>query len=124
MFKWIYFCHSLSDALGDGLGDGFCDIRGDGPGEHVTNGDNVRSWFGENLEILWFSFGDNFGDAFVERRIWAIWPILDDGLLKVCKVITSKVWLQFKIRYVSFCDGSYTSLKLDITYVTINIIWI
>ena len=105
MFKWIYFSHSLSDALGDGLGDGFCDIRGDGPGEHVTNGDKVRSWFGENLEILWFSFGDSFGDAFVERRIWAIWPILDDGLLKV--------WLLFEIRFVSFCDGSHTSLKLD-----------
>ena len=47
-----------------------------GPGEQVTNGDNVLSWWGENRAIL----GESFGDDFVESRICAIWPILDDGV--------------------------------------------
>ena len=68
----------FGDGLGDGIGDGFWDILGNGPGEQVTNGDNVLSWLGENRAI----FGESFGEDFVESRICAIWPILDDGLLK------------------------------------------
>ena len=58
---------------------------------------------GENLETL--GLGDSFGDAFVERRIWATWPILDDGLLKVlvCKLHMYMIWTKlYDIDYKAF----------------------
>ena len=67
---------SFGDGFGDGIGDGFWDIRGDGHGELVTKGESFLSVFGVVFDILLI-----FGDAFVEIRIWAIWPILDDGFL-------------------------------------------